>query len=639
MSNAFLHAWLLLKRLGIVLLIYELLRIIFLLFNAPLFEVNAGKWMRIMLCGLRFDISAIMYTNLLLIILHVFPVPQRNSNGYQKLIKGVFYLSNLPFLFLSVVDIGYFPYSLKRSTADIVGFSFDFMRLLEDILVDFWYLLLVALFLIALMEFLYRKTSVLRMPPRRSGIVAHVCVTVAAGAAAVTGARGGLQLRPLSPISALQCTDAEYAPLVLNTPFYFLYSLTQPGVKPVQYFSRDTLQQRFTFCRSAESDAPVVCTLPAGRKNVNIVIIVLESFSQEFIGVYGANPSYTPFLDSLGREGLVFGNMFANGTRSVEGIPAICASVPVLMDECFIYSRFQVNTVEGLAGLLKKIGYVSAFFHGGTNGTFNFDSFSRLAGFDSYYGRKEYNNEKDFDGSWGIFDGPFFQFAAQKMQTMQQPFCCLLFSLSSHHPYSIPPDFAQQVSDVGDPFLKSLRYTDYALKEFFRTAASMPWYSHTLFIITADHRGPAFDAYYNTPTGRYAIPLIVYLPGSDLLGATDIPVQQIDILPGIMDFVGYPYPFCSLGESFFRDLPFRYVYQYLNGIAQITDGKYVLHFDGSRSIGLYAYSKRQPPGNNLLDSLPEERQRLEERLKAVLQIYYTAMQTNQLSYDRLQTER
>jgi phosphoglycerol transferase MdoB-like AlkP superfamily enzyme len=143
----------------------------------------------------------------------------------------------------------------------------------------------------------------------------------------------------------------------------------------------------------------------------------MESLSSEHIGAFNRQvegyQGYTPFLDSLIDHSIAF-NGFANAKQSIEGLPAIIASIPALMDRPFITSAFAGNSFDALAALLEKKGYETSFFHGGTNGTMDFDRFARASGFKRYYGRNEYDNDMDFDGRWGIFDEPFFQFFAKK---------------------------------------------------------------------------------------------------------------------------------------------------------------------------------------------------------------------------------
>ena len=104
---------------------------------------------------------------------------------------------------------------------------------------------------------------------------------------------------------------------------------------------------------------------------------------------------------------------------------------------------------------------------------------------------REYGHDEDFDGNWGIYDGPFLQRAVHEMDRLKEPFLSTIFTLSSHHPYSIPPAIKSQFPEGPLPIHASVRYTDACLRDFFTTAARSTWYSNTVFIITADHTAEA----------------------------------------------------------------------------------------------------------------------------------------------------
>ena len=116
--------------------------------------------------------------------------------------------------------------------------------------------------------------------------------------------------------------------------------------------------------------------------SLNVVIIILESFSKEYTGANRNATSYTPFLDSLSTQSLYFNDAYANGKRSIDGIPEVIASLPSLSEDAFITSPYSTHTFDNLASLLKRKNYSTAFFHGGNNGTMGFDHFIRNAGFE-----------------------------------------------------------------------------------------------------------------------------------------------------------------------------------------------------------------------------------------------------------------
>src|SRR5690606_14279042 len=137
--------------------------------------------------------------------------------------------------------------------------------------------------------------------------------------------------------------------------------------------------------------------------------------------------------------------------------------------------------------LLGEKGYETAFFHGAPNGSMGFSAYMQLAGIKNYYGKNEYNNDDDFDGIWGIWDEPFMQFMAKKLDTFKQPFFSSFFSLSSHHPFKVPEHYAGKFPKGQLPLHEPIGYVDNALRQFFNTASKSEWYKNTLFVIVADH--------------------------------------------------------------------------------------------------------------------------------------------------------
>ena len=359
--------------------------------------------------------------------------------------------------------------------------------------------------------------------------------------------RGGFQYKPMSIIDAAKYSSPENAPLALNTPFTMILSYDQSTLEDYTFFTPEKLDQAYSpvhqFRNTTASNQD---SLP------NVVLIVMESFSREYVGGYNQGKGYTPFLDSLMEHSLVFRNAYSNGNKSIEGIPAITASMPTLMNHSFISSPYSTNQFSSLPSLLAPLGYRSSFFHGASNGSMRFDGYTQTAKFDRYMGRNEYNNDAHFDGQWGIWDEEFFQFFAQELNEEATPFFSTFFSLSSHHPFAVPERY-EGVFEAGDlPVYKTVGYSDYALRRFFEVAKQSAWYDNTLFIITADHIGPYSKKSGRTALNRLEIPLLFFKGDNSLRGEADQVAQQIDILPTVLDYINYPDPFVSFGESLLR---------------------------------------------------------------------------------------
>ncbi len=177
-------------------------------------------------------------------------------------------------------------------------------------------------------------------------------------------AHGNTGTRSLSPAMAEKYADVLKIPLVTNTPYTFVYSIQNRRLEEKKYFKNDEVEKYFCLKKHPRE----ILT----RNHENVVIIILESFSAEFIGSLNNYKGYTPFLDSLIGQSLVFDHAVANAERSNKGIASVISGMPSLMDEAIASSLYKNNNLPGLGTYLKEMGYYTSFFHGGTNGTMNF---------------------------------------------------------------------------------------------------------------------------------------------------------------------------------------------------------------------------------------------------------------------------
>lgn len=616
-------------RLLYVFLLFSLTRILFYLFNYDSFrELGIGDFFLLLIYGLRFDFSAIIIFYSLFIFLTFLPFHLKHKKFFQKILLIIFTVSTALSLAANLLDCGYFTFTLSRSTSDIfnvLGLGSDFSSLISQYIFDFWYLFLIWIFLITVTVWFFNNTKVIeRTPVIRKNIILvyfkELIILIFVSAIGLVGIRGGLQLRPIGIITAGQYTSAKNISIVLNTPFTIYRTLGKTGLKDVEYFDNNKLTKIFS---------PVRNYYKKNRREKfnNVIVIILESFSKEYIGSLnksldnGNYKGYTPFLDSLINESLYFTQAYANGKRSIEAIPAIVSSVPSLMNEAYITSMYSTNAVNSIASLLKTKGYSSAFFHGGTNGTMGFDEFIDVAGFDRYYGRTEYNNEKDFDGKWGIADEEYLHYVSGMIDKMPKPFIAGIFTLSSHHPYTVPAKYTDKFTKGKLPIHQSIGYTDYALKQFFHTISSKPWFDSTLFVITADHTSESMYPQYQTRTGMYAIPLLFYQHSSQLKGDNNQITQQDDILPSVLDYLNYNGSFIAYGESVFDSSSVHFAINYVNESYQFIYKNYSLIFDGISGIYLYNLRNDSLMKKNIADDQPVLSNEMLEKTKAIIQSY------------------
>jgi len=622
---------LLLQRIAWLMLFFSLCRLMFFIYNFSYFR-NSDFWIiwPSFFYGLRFDITAIVIANLLFISLHLLPLPFFHLRWFQSVLKILFGIVNVLMLLVNFIDLPLFRFTGKRATADLVkvmSFGNDFKNTVPQMIADFWPLvILFFLCCFILLKWYPRDEQIIQEKSNdiftRTPLV-RVLSFLVLTFLTVIGFRGGMQYRPINILSASQYSGGKDASLILNTPFTIMKTYGKNALNELHYFSKP----------EAEQIAPTII-VPESTGNfhpLNVFLVILESFGKEYIGSLNNNAGYTPFLDSLIAVSKVYTQAFANGKRSIEGIPAIIAGIPALMTEPYITSPYGGNDLNSIASLLKTKKYNSVFFHGGTNGTMGFDNFCRKSGFDKYFGRAEYGNDADFDGNWGIYDEPFLQRCVSECSKLSPPFFASVFTLSSHHPYSIPAGYATAFAAGTLPIHQSIRYADFALQQFFNTASKQPWFDSTLFVITADHTALSENPYYQSRAGMYAIPILFYCHSDPSLKGKDSHVtQQIDILPGILDYLHYDLPFFSIGKSMLDTTSNHGAINFINDTYQFIRGDYSLILDTLQKNSLYDIRNDSLLRQNIIADHQADALIMERASKAILQNYSDALIHNRM---------
>lgn len=606
--------------ISLVLFLYAICRGLFLYFNQTHFD--STNIPSLFLYGLRFDISSVILLNSLYILLVIlFAIYEQKWQ--QAALKYLFLISNGIGLLVNLIDVVYFPFIHKRMQFDAFRFltgskGNEFFTLLPTFLVQYWYIWLLFL---AMMVLLCNAYQPLHKLPKFNFFV-WIGTFVFSVGLSVLAIRGGLQLKPLNIIHASELTSAQNIPVIINTPFSLSHTINKRHLDKLNYFSENELGECY---QNFHKNAP---NQPFSKKNV--VIIIVESLSKKYVAYLGGEGK-TPFLDSLFANSLVFSNGFANGRESIQGIPSILSSIPSWQDDPFIFSPYSGNKITSIASILKQEGYQTMFFHGGSNGTMGFNSYSKLAEFEHYYGRNEYKNEQDFDGKWGIWDEPFLQFMGKKLSETSQPFVASVFTLNTHHPFVIPQKYQQRFKQEGHPMLTCVSYADYALQQFFESIKHTDWYKNTLFVITADHAAPNFGKEKSSLTDDYQIPIVFFSPDGSLKKMDETIANQIDILPTILEILHYPKPYFSFGKSLLNKNCEHFSINYNAGIYQYINTNYCYQFNGKNAIGLYNWKNDKYFVQNLLRKSPQQAYTsMDESLKKSIQLFNKAMIENKM---------
>jgi len=546
-----------------VLLFLTIFRVVLVKYNeAVFFDFSFYHYC----VGFLFDVITCALFYLPYIVCSFLPITKFRS--VQSTVSSVLFVATSALLFLlNTIDIAYVGFVKKRITADFlmyVCFDSESDYSIGLIFMEFWWLLLILVSVLAAIVYIEKKIFIVRqgIASWKSWVSYLFLIFIF-----VLVGRGGFTLRPIGIIESYKWVKNENAVGVLNSGFTFIKTISSIDHEVVEYMSREEEKRLFN---------PFVKTVPRKiltEKN-NVVFIVLESFSSYYTGP-GCSKSYSPFLDSILLESMYFENGLSNAQTSIDALPILLSSVPNFSSQSLLLSGYQLN---GLPDYLSPHGYVSLFFHGAKNGSMRFDSFSKSIGFDNYFGLNEYPYSAHYDGSWGIWDHHFLPWTVTNMNHAREPFLSCIYTLSSHHPFKVPLEF-EYLKGGPDKICKSIQYTDRALQLFWEKAKREAWFDRTLFVFCADHTGPTKQKKNMKLENRYRIPIAFYHPKVNLSEfSSDHSFQQLDILPTLLEILNIEEEIYTYGNSRFdtkKKLRFNF-----------SDGRFYIFSEG-RTPELY----------------------------------------------------
>lgn len=612
-----LDGWVL-RALGIgwaaLLLLLTAFRVAFLARYWDSYAESAGGEIALsLLDGLRFDLAVVFALTGLpaLAFLALGGTALRRWAAWAWLLLTAALLLGLGVL--GGIDLYYFGFVGRRISFELWGMRADAVPVAAMLLQG--YLLPTLAIGACLLAGAFGAASLLARamrrphPPVKLWARSGQCVLLLLGA--VLAARGGFQVKPLSENTAFRSSDMALGHLALNPAFTALKALERRNL--LLNFYPDAVADAETRRLLGIPDPPLDPDYPLLRaervppvpRPRNLVILTLESFSPQLMGSYGAKPSASPNLDRLARMGMRFSDFYANGTRSLQGVPAILTGYPAL-PTTLLGSTLEQSRMASLSRILKDAGYATLFLHGAQRGSMWFDQFAARSGFDRYIAKEDFPAAaRESDSTWGIFDHYALERLHAELEAAHKPVFAFFFSLSSHTPYELPDEsfrtFAPDTPHAA--MLNSFAYTDQALARFFELARKSSYWRDTVFIITADHNlgGPGL-----TRREAMHIPLLILVPGDpNFPQGTVNPTQggQVDIAPTALQLLGISARHNFAGNSLLAPAPHRFVLFGLGGQAAWLSGDSLVLHDLTRPLALYDVRVDPRQTRNLLPEM------------------------------------
>jgi phosphoglycerol transferase MdoB-like AlkP superfamily enzyme len=426
--------------------------------------------------------------------------------------------------------------------------------------------LMVAIMMLIGLSWGYLKFSPLRfLEAMQTPLWKRIALFPIVAAVIFIGIRSSFGHRPANISDALYSTNRMANEIAKNSLYsigYAYKSYRREGdlIKPY-----GTMELTEAYHRVSHNlNIPLTGLLPFSRseathfpssKPKNLVIFIQESMGAQFVGFSGGDKTITPNLEKLSHEGIVFTNLFSNGTRSIQGLAGVCSGYLPLPGEGVVKRNKSQSDFFTVASLLKPLGYKSSFIYGGEGRFDNMRSWFMGNGFDEVIEQKDYSNPS-FVSTWGVSDEDLVLKAHDKFKAHSEKgekFVSVLFSSSNHSPFELPEgkfDFISGKPKYGVD--NAVKYADFAIGRLFELAKNESYFKETVFVVVADHNVRVYGDDI-IPVNMFHIPALIIADGVKPQTFDTLSTQP-DVLATALDMIGVNLTYPILGHSLYSDM-------------------------------------------------------------------------------------
>ena len=289
-------------------------------------------------------------------------------------------------------------------------------------------------------------------------------------------------------------------------------------------------------------------------KGRNLIFIQMESMENWVIGYTINGVEVAPNLTELSEQGEYFPNYYSQdgeGNTADAEFSTLNSLYPLPDSVAFI--THAENQYAALPKLLDDHGYTTAVMHGDVATFWNRSNAYPPLGYEKQFSKVDYTIPR-LVGPEGLGDADFFEQSLPKLKVLPEPFMATLITLSTHTPFTIPPDLETLVipknttlTPTQQQYLEAVHYSDQALGNFIAGLKADGLYNNSLIAIYGDH-----GAFIGTPDSQMQhVPLIILAPGTSMKGVDTTPGSHLDLYPTVADLLGVQYPISVLGQDLF----------------------------------------------------------------------------------------
>jgi arylsulfatase A-like enzyme len=314
--------------------------------------------------------------------------------------------------------------------------------------------------------------------------------------------------------------------------------------------------------------------------SANVIVYLVDTLRADRLGVYGYDRATSPRLDALARQSIVFDRAYANAPWTLPAVTSVMTGLyPWTHGVEDVGKSLDPNAVT-LPKILAAAGYETAAFL--TNGVVGRRS-GLGAGFSVYRQIPEDTKSETIHARAETLNTAALSWLDQRRGSA--PFFLYLHASDPHAPYRPPAaqrerfapsvpvgeigstqilqrlvnepraDDGRYAAPMSELYDGEVAYTDEAFGKLLDEIERRGLLKNTIVVFLADHGEALYEHHvWGHEWWLYEelirIPLLVRLPGAQPSGGRNATVvQQVDLMPTILELVGLPIPAGVQGRS------------------------------------------------------------------------------------------
>ena len=321
----------------------------------------------------------------------------------------------------------------------------------------------------------------------------------------------------------------------------------------------------------------------AARRDLNVVLIFLESSYNKHLSLFGSSEVTQPLLSKYKDRMEVFPSFFSNFAGSIQARFATFTGLYPIRD-FNVFTLERVN-VKSIFDVFHESGYASSLFYSSFLDYTGFRDFLQNRGIDELYDADTMPGPRKTEPvSWGLREEETLGAIRNQIKKYaggQQRFLLTYVPAAPHYPYDhVPEAFnhfkSSAFGDFTPLYLNELLYMDWVVASIVDQLKESGLLDKTLVVITDDHgemlgaKGSSIGHGWVVTPELANAPLIIMDPQNPGYHLNYTIGSQIDLLPTLLDLLKITVPSGQLyeGRSLYAPETEDHCLVYLNSYEQ-----------------------------------------------------------------------